>query len=758
MVDAKAVLDQAKSNGVKGDGFNQLEKRLGSLKEAPAVKEPTKNQLQALINLYTKGQHKEALNQASKLLTEFPNSVTLYNIVGVANQGLGNLDEAIEAYQKAIDFKPDHFPAHYSLGTIFQNLDRLDEALDSYIKAAVIKPNDFGVYNNLGIVLQMQGKLNEAVTYYNKAVATKPNYAEAYNNMGVALQAQDKTEDAKKAYLTALKIKPDYHDAYNNVGDLLRKQGKLEEAMKAYHTALSIKLDNAEVHCNMGNIFQEQGELEKAIEAYNKTIAINPGIAEAWNNIYFVLEAIKTKISLEEALALYGPKDSGSVVTNIAYGILQYRLHRGREREGNYFDEALKILSSAENIFIKNPAFDKNLNNQIQALPDKMVALVHFGRSGTGLMHSLVDGHPEVSTLPSVYLSEYFAHSTWEKIISAGWDKMVDRFISIYEVLFDASSPVPIETAGKKYISSIGQKEGMMNVGDERNEVLSIDEEAFRSELNRLMACYDKLDAFIFFKLVHAAFDKAIKDQNNKDLIFYHIHNPSTHAKLNFVRSTPEANWILMVREPLQSCESWIRISLEKNEYTEIANKIISVLFEIDNIVYKRQCSFGVRLEDLKEYPQKTIRALCDWMGIEEVESLYEMTAQGKKWWGDPGSPDYSKEGMDPFGKTSINRKVGSIFSENDQFILRTLFYPFSVRFGYVEENTVKFKEDLQKVRPMIDQMFDFEKDIAEKMQMSFEQFMSSGSYLYLRSGLVERWNTLNECNTYPNMIKPLKI
>ena len=53
---------------------------------------------------------------------------------------------------------------------------------------------------------------------------------------------------------------------------------------------------------------------------------------------------------------------------------------------------------------------------------------------------------------------------------------------------------------------------------------------------------------------------------------------------------------------------------------------------------------------------------------------------------GDPSSPDYSKDGMNPFGKTSINRKVGAILSENDQFILSTLYYPFSVRFGYREE------------------------------------------------------------------------
>ena len=166
------------------------------------------------------------------------------------------------------------------------------------------------------------------------------------------------------------------------------------------------------------------------------------------------------------------------------------------------------------------------------------------------------------------------------------------------------------------------------------------------------------------------------------------------------------------------------------------------MLFEIDDIIYHKQDSIGIRLEDLKEQPHKTIPALCKWIGIKEEDSLYEMTVQCKKWWGDPTSPDYDKDGQEPFGKTSIKRKIGSIFSENDQFILRTLFYPFNVRFGYTEENEKQFKADLQKIRPMIDELFDFEKNIAEKMQMSFDKLIGSGSYLYLRSGLIERWNT----------------
>ena len=189
-----------------------------------------------------------------------------------------------------------------------------------------------------------------------------------------------------------------------------------------------------------------------------------------------------------------------------------------------------------------------------------------------------------------------------------------------------------------------------------------------------------------------------------------------------------------------------------------MVNKILGSLFEVDNIVYHKKNALGVRLEDLKEFPNKTIPALCDWMGIEETPSLYEMTAQGKKWWGDPVSPDYLIDGMEPFGKTSVNRKVGSIFSVKDQFILRTLFYPFSVRFGYAEADPAQFAADLEIVRPLLDQLFDFEKALIDRTKTELNQFLASGSYLYFRSGLIERWEILNEFGTYPNMIKPLRV
>ena len=89
-----------------------------------------------------------------------------------------------------------------------------------------------------------------------------------------------------------------------------------------------------------------------------------------------------------------------------------------------------------------------------------------------------------------------------------------------------------------------------------------------------------------FFKLVHVAYEKVVYDCSSKSILFYHIHNPDIYAQLNFMRLAPEANWIMMVREPIQSCESWIRKEYLVGDYNTVVMRIVMLLFEIDNIKY----------------------------------------------------------------------------------------------------------------------------------------------------------------------------
>ena len=134
------------------------------------------------------------------------------------------------------------------------------------------------------------------------------------------------------------------------------------------------------------------------------------------------------------------------------------------------------------------------------------------------------------------------------------------------------------------------------------------------------------------------------------------------------------------------------------------------------------------------------------------------MTVQNQRWWGDPTSPDFAREGMKPFGKTSINRKTGLIFSEKDRFVLETLLYPFRVKFGYQRANSREFKNNLKLIKPMIPQIFDFEEKIIQQKDISKRNFVKSGSFLFLRAQLNDRWKTLSKYGTYLNMIKPLNL
>ena len=469
MDDAKAVFDRAKRNGVTEADFDKLKEQLRTTNQ-----EPTQHQLQPLINLYAQGQYEQTLSEASQLLIEFPNSGTLFNIIGVANQGQGKLEEAIDAYQKAISIKPDYADA----------------------------------YNNMGLALKDQSKPEEAIDSFKRAISIKHDYAEAYYNMGNAIQGQGKPDEAIEAYTRALSIKPDYAEAYNNMGNALQNQGKLEEAVKAYNKVLYIKHDYAEAYNNLGNALKKQSKLEEAIEAYKKALSIKPDYDEAWNNLYFPLHAVKETINSEQKLMSLYPKNDRSVYAEIGLSILHYRLNQGHKNKNISFDRALESISHAKNLKVKNLKSKNNPLEQKQILPNKVIALVHFGRSGTGLLHSLIDGHPQVSTLPSIYFSQYFDHSTWVRISSAGWDEMADRFMSIYDVLFDATSSVPIESKSKQRSYNIGIEEGMANVGNQQDEVLRVDKKKFKKELYDLLNLYSEINPLTFFKLVHKAYIK----------------------------------------------------------------------------------------------------------------------------------------------------------------------------------------------------------------------------------------------------------
>ena len=241
--DAKRIYDDVlakfPNNKRAIDGIRSLSGQL--IDKSSNVQNPTQDQLQPLINLFSQGQLQQVLDQIKQLLQQFPNSIILHNMCGVASNEIGQYDDAIESFYKALKIQPDFAEAYNGIGNAQREKGDLETAIDSFKQAITIKPDFTDAYNNMGNALKDKGDLKASIDCYEQALKIKPDYAEAYYNMGNALQDEGDIEAAIGSFKQALKIKPDFPEAYNNMGAALRNNGDLEAAIKCYD-----KLNNQE--------------------------------------------------------------------------------------------------------------------------------------------------------------------------------------------------------------------------------------------------------------------------------------------------------------------------------------------------------------------------------------------------------------------------------------------------------------------------------------------------------------------------------
>ena len=292
IADAQAVFHQAKNNGAKGVGFDQLETRLNEASARPLeASKFASGQQSRQPNILDSLKLDQALSLARKkarggdtgeakriyrdILAKFPKNKRAHDgLKGLSSGAFGKeskvqdpphdqLQALINLYSQGQLQQALHeagtlvqkFPQSATLFIIqaatFKDLGHLDHSIEAYTKALAIKPDNAEAHYNMGNALHEQGKLEEAVEAYNKAIIIKHDDAEVQNNLGVALQEQGKKEEAMKAYTKALVIKPDYAEAYNNMGVTLQDQGKLEEAADTYKKAIEIKPNFADAVQNL---------------------------------------------------------------------------------------------------------------------------------------------------------------------------------------------------------------------------------------------------------------------------------------------------------------------------------------------------------------------------------------------------------------------------------------------------------------------------------------------------------------------------
>lgn len=83
---------------------------------------------------------------------------------GVALEELGREEEAIAAYRRALETRPDYAEVHFNLGSLFLRQENLRDAEDHFRKAVAIDGNYLGALNSLALILRGMGRDEEALS------------------------------------------------------------------------------------------------------------------------------------------------------------------------------------------------------------------------------------------------------------------------------------------------------------------------------------------------------------------------------------------------------------------------------------------------------------------------------------------------------------------------------------------------------------------------------------------------------------------
>ena len=189
-------------------------------------------------------------------------------------------EDAIAAYNLALQIQPDLADTWNNRGVVLTRMQRYPEAIASYEQATTLRPTYPDAWNNRGVVLLELQKYEEAIGCYEQAIQAKPDYADAWNNRGVAFSKMQEYEQAVISYNQALQIKNDYTDAWNNRGVALSKLQKYEAAIDSYDNAAKIRPDFYRIWYNKARCYALQGKLELAIENLKRALNLNPNLCK----------------------------------------------------------------------------------------------------------------------------------------------------------------------------------------------------------------------------------------------------------------------------------------------------------------------------------------------------------------------------------------------------------------------------------------------------------------------------------------------
>ncbi|MEB3233746.1 MAG: sulfotransferase [Leptolyngbyaceae bacterium] len=217
-----------------------------------------------------------AINQLQKAINIHDSEPIYYSNLGDIYRQSHRYSEAIQASQTALNLKPDYTKALINLGSSYFAIEQYKDAAVAYRRVVELNPTQGIYYAYLADTLRQLGRISAAIQTYQDGLALLPDSSYIIGNLGLTLLQIGQPQQALDYCSQATKYEPDHSKNWMNLGTVHRILGALEEAMEAYGKAYELNSQSAQICTLIGQIWEEVDDLEQATLWFDQALAIEP--------------------------------------------------------------------------------------------------------------------------------------------------------------------------------------------------------------------------------------------------------------------------------------------------------------------------------------------------------------------------------------------------------------------------------------------------------------------------------------------------
>ncbi|MFZ7089901.1 sulfotransferase [Primorskyibacter sp. 2E233] len=367
--------------------------------------------LQRISQHQSAGRYKEAGDMLDRLLQQHVDNPRLTHLKGLNLAYMGQREEGQALLESVLAYDSGDAVALVDFGTLLAQDGDIQGALEKFQRAVEIAPNLALAHANLGAAQVLEKQYGKAISHLEKALELDSRVFDVHLNLAQAFMRTHQFDRAIDVLYKALVIDPQSAVAHSQLSAALFRRERHETAEHHARRAIELAPNEAEPKLHLGNTLAAAGRMDEAAEVL---LAISNRPPVGIVALSRLVHMRKTKADSPELKALQGYEARLADLPKDPQSTLHFALGKAADDMGDYpkaMEHFRKANAISHELHPYTPdTFKARVERMCEVFTPELISRISgqgvsdmapificgMPRSGTTLMDQMFSRHPDV--------------------------------------------------------------------------------------------------------------------------------------------------------------------------------------------------------------------------------------------------------------------------------------------------------------------------------------------------------------------------